>query len=85
MLMPCLSTCHCDAYGPQVEQLHGLKGFGLKCYVSVSTITAIDGDILVYTNERTTQVHSARSSLVVTHLSTNRGRRALTSVNVPLS
>jgi len=29
-----------------------------------------------------TQVHIAPSSLVVTHPSTNRGRRALTSVNV---
>jgi len=29
------------------------------------------------------QVHSAQSSLVVTHLSTKRGRHALTSVNVP--
>jgi len=35
--------------------------------------------IKVHTNERT-QVHSAQSSLVVTHPSTNRGRRYLTSV-----
>jgi len=32
-----------------------------------------------------TQVHSARSALVVAHPSSNRGRCALTSVNVPLS
>jgi len=35
--------------------------------------------IKVHTDERT-QVHSAQSSLVVTHPSTNRGRRYLTSV-----
>jgi len=41
--------------------------------------------IEVHTDEPT-QAYSARSFLVVTHLSTNRGRRALTSVNVmPLS
>ena len=40
----------------------------------ISTITAIS-----------TEVHSARSSLAVTHPSTNRGRRDLTSVNKPLS
>jgi len=46
----------------------------------------IDGrpQIQVHTDEQT-QVHSARSLLVVTHPSTNRCRRALTSVNVPLS
>jgi len=46
----------------------------------------IDGrsKIQVHTDERT-QVHGARSSLVVTDSSTNRSRRALTSVNVPLS
>jgi hypothetical protein len=32
-----------------------------------------------------TEVHSAQSSLAVTHPSTNRGRRDLTSVNEPLS
>jgi len=37
--------------------------------------------IKVHTDERT-QVHSARSSLVVTHPSTNRGWSCLTSVNV---
>jgi len=36
-------------------------------------------------NDVRTRVHSAQSSLVVTHPSTNRGRRALTSVNVPPS
>jgi len=42
----------------------------------------IDGrsQIKIHTGELT-QVHSARSSLMVT----NQGRRALTSVNVPLS
>jgi len=46
----------------------------------------IDGrsQIKVHADERT-QVHSARSSLVVTHPSTNRGIRCLISVNVPLS
>jgi len=39
---------------------------------------------MVHTDERT-QVHTARSSLAVTHPSTNRGRRCLTSMNVPLS
>jgi len=45
----------------------------------------IDGwsQIQVHTNERT-QVHNAQSSLVVTYPSTNQGRRALTSVNMPL-
>jgi len=38
----------------------------------------------MHTDERT-QVHSARSSQVITHPYTNRDRRALTSVNVPLS
>jgi len=44
----------------------------------------LDGrsQIKVHTDERT-QVHSARSFLTVTHPSTNRGRRCLTSVNVP--
>jgi len=37
------------------------------------------GGVGVITKERT-QVHSTRSSLVVTHLSNNRGRRAVTSV-----
>jgi len=32
-----------------------------------------------------TQVYSAQSFLVVTHPSTNRGRHALTVINVPLS
>jgi hypothetical protein len=32
-----------------------------------------------------TEVHGARSFLVVTHPSTNRDRRDLTSVNEPLS
>jgi len=32
-------------------------------------------------NDEQTQVHSARSSLTVTHPSTSRGRRCLTSVN----
>jgi len=40
--------------------------------------------IKVHTDERT-QFHSTWSHLVVTHASTNRGRRALTSVNMPLS
>jgi len=42
----------------------------------------IDGrlQIKVHTDERI-QVHSARSSLAVTHPSTSRGRRCLTSVN----
>jgi len=40
--------------------------------------------IKVHTDEQT-QGHSARSSLTVTHPSTNRGRRCLTSVNVPLN
>jgi len=40
--------------------------------------------IKVHTDKRT-QVHSTRSSLTVTHPSTNRGQRCLTSVNVPLS
>jgi len=40
--------------------------------------------IQVHTDERT-QVHSAQSSLVVTHPSINRSRRALTSMNGPLS
>jgi len=46
----------------------------------------IDGrsQIKVHTDERT-QVHSAQSSLTITHPSTNRGRRYLISVNVPLS
>jgi len=46
----------------------------------------IDGRsrIKVHTDERT-QVHSARSSLTVTHPSSNHGRHCLTSVNVPLS
>jgi len=46
----------------------------------------VDGrsQIWVYTDERT-QVHNAQSSLVVTHQSTNRGRRAVTSASVPLS
>jgi len=46
----------------------------------------VDGrsQIKVHTDERT-QVQSAWSSLTVTHPSTNRGRRCLTSVNVPLS
>jgi len=39
--------------------------------------------IKVHTDERT-QVHSAWSSLTVTHPSTNRGRRCSNSVNVPL-
>jgi hypothetical protein len=38
----------------------------------------------VHTDGRT-QVHSCGPSLAVTHPSTNRGRRALTSVNEPLS
>jgi len=56
--------------------------------VRVSTITAIDCRsqyVYVHTDERTQQVHSAQSSLVVTHPSTNRCRRALTSVEVALS
>jgi len=46
----------------------------------------IDGRsyIKVHTDERT-QVHSAWSSLMVTHPNTNRGRRCSTSVNEPLS
>jgi len=45
----------------------------------------IDGwkQIKVHTDERTL-VHSARSFLVVTYPSTNRGQRCLTLVNVPL-
>jgi len=52
-------------------------------YVRVSTMTAIDGrsQIKVHTDERT-HVHTAHSTLVITHPSTNRGSRALTSVNV---
>jgi len=46
----------------------------------------IDGrsQIRVHTDERT-QIHSAQSSLTVTHPSTNRGRRCITPVNMPLS
>jgi len=46
----------------------------------------IDGrsQIKVHTDERT-QVHSAWSSLTVTHPSTNQGWCCLTSVNVPLT
>jgi len=40
--------------------------------------------IKVHADDRK-QVHSAQSSLTVTHPSTNRGRRCLTSVNVPQS
>jgi len=39
----------------------------------------------IYVRVSTIPVNRARSSLVVTHPSTSRGRRALTSVNVPLS
>jgi len=48
-------------------------------------INYIDGrsQIKVHTVERT-QVHSDQSSLTVTHPSTNRGRRCLASMNVPL-
>jgi len=62
------------------------KFYFYSFYVRVSTMTAnIDGrsQIKVHTDERT-QVHSAQSSLTVTHPSTNRGRRCITSVNVPL-
>jgi len=48
-------------------------------YVHVSTIMDGRSQIKVHANEQT-QVHSAQSSLVVTHLSTNRARRYLTSV-----
>jgi len=50
-------------------------------YVLVSTITAIYGrsQIKVQTDERT-QVHSAQSSLAVTHPSTNWARRYLSPV-----
>jgi len=53
---------------------------------SLSCPMTIDGrsQIKIYTDKRT-QVHSARSSLTVTHKSTNRNRRCLTSVSVPLS
>jgi len=34
--------------------------------------------------DKRTQIHSAQSSLTVIHPSTNRGRRCLTLVNVPL-
>jgi len=40
--------------------------------------------IQVHTDERA-QVHNAQFSLKVTHANTNLGRRALPSVNVPLS
>jgi len=40
--------------------------------------------IQVHTDERI-QVHSARSSMAVTHPSTNRGRGALPSVDVPFN
>jgi len=52
-------------------------------YVRVSTMTAIwtvgHMSTTVHTDERT-QVHSAHSSLTVTHPSANRVRRYLTSV-----
>jgi len=50
-------------------------------YVRVSTMRAIcrRSQIKVHADERT-QVHSAQSFLVVTHPSTNRARRYLTSV-----
>jgi len=57
-------------------------------YVRVSTITAVRSVTYLSphrdTDERT-WVHSAQSSIVVTHPSTNRNQRAVTSVYVPLS
>jgi len=65
--------------------------FGLVWFILRSCHTQHDNgyidswsQIQVHTDERT-HVHNARSSLVVTHPSTNRGRRALTSGNVPFS
>jgi len=58
-------------------------------YDRVSTMTAIQTVShrlrSTPTNGHRSQVHGARSSLTVTHPSANRGRRCLTSVNVPLS
>jgi len=51
-------------------------------YVHVST-TAVIYRRSVLTDERN-QIHSDRSSLAVTRPSTNRGRRTVTQVNVPL-
>ena len=52
------------------------------CYRPFSLTAILDGrsQIKVHTDKRT-QVHSAQCSLVVTHPSTNRDRRDLTTVN----
>jgi len=56
--------------------LSGEFGLIYTFYVRISTMTPIQvrSQNKVHTDERT-QVHSVRSSLVVTHPSTNRGRR----------
>jgi len=67
--------------------------FELVCHVFVFILRPCQHDdgyidrrpqIKNHTDERT-QVHSARSSMTVNHPSTNRGRRCLTSVNMPPS
>jgi len=72
------------------------KADGMECKDAVR-ITSNEGQRLVYQQHSAKftdlspnrgtdpQVHSAQSSLVVTHPNTNRDRRALISVNVPLS
>ena len=71
----------------------GIETKGNPCFRSLNefnvhqhSIGYIDdrSQFQVHTDERTNG-HSAQSSLVVTHPSTNRGRRALTTVNESLS
>jgi len=56
--------------------LYFLNSFRVR--ISTITVTQTIGHRFKYTTTNEPQVHSARSSLVVTYPSTNRGRRALT-------
>jgi len=78
----------------QENEMNETFAFMLAClvwfdsfYVRASTITAIKtiGYRFKSTPMNGSRFTARQSSLVATHPSTNRGRRALTSVNVPLS
>jgi len=86
-----INLCQSAEEGNQLRRLSMATRNNAKAWYLVSHSYNVTQEVIsglhyhvLYTNERT-QVHSAQSSLVVTHPSTNRGRRAVTPVIVPLS
>jgi len=74
------SACCCTSGWCLLE-----RAYHANCTRHAPRVTMVTYRAADHVQDTCAQIHSARSSLTVTHPSTNRGRRCLTWVNVPLS